>query len=257
MAELLKNPGGGYRFIKGAFPYSGGVAAESGFVIERVRFTSVLPMAEGFRCIEAHLASLGRPLAAFCACELRSPKPFTEDGFREFNRAYGAVLKDRWKLFVDGINPVSRSNVCPELDPPAEPGFHAFAYTVPAAGAVPPTFIIAGCGEVPEGKGNYKDHIVRRGDVSTEGLREKARWVLGEQERRLRDLGAGWPQVTATQLYTVYDPHPFLGEELVKRGAMRGGLTWHFCRPPVLEIDFEMDSRGVACERVLETATSP
>ena len=249
--EILKQRDGGYRFIKGAFPYSAGVAAEPGFEIERAGFAAPVPMAEGFRRIAAHLASRGRPLAAFCACELRSPKPFTEAGFREFNRGYGAVLKEQWKLFVDGINPVSRSNVCPELDPPAEPGFHAFAYTVPAAASPRPGFVIAGCGEVPEGKGNYRDHIVRRGDVSPEGLREKARWVLGEQERRLGALGFGWADVTATQLYTIHDPHPFLGEELVRRGSMRGGLTWHYCRPPVLEIDFEMDSRGVGRELAL------
>lgn len=250
MTEVLKNAAGGYRFLKGAFPYSGGVAADPGFAIERVRFASTIPMKEGFRRIEDHLRSLGRPLAAFCACELRSPAPFTEEGFREFNRGYGAVLKE-WSLFVDGINPVSRSNVCPELDPPAEPGFHAFSYTVSSGSPGRPTFIIAGCGEVPEGKGNYRDHIVRRGDVSPDGLREKARWVLGEQERRMAALGAAWRDVTATQLYTVHDPHPFLGEELVRRGAMRAGLTWHFCRPPVLEIDFEMDCRGIIRETVL------
>ncbi len=248
--EILKHRDGGYRFIKGVFPYSGGVAAEPGFEIERARFASVVPMEDGFKRIASHLASIGRPLASFCACELRSPKPFTEDGFREFNRGYGAVLKE-WKAFVDGINPIARSNVCPELDPPAAPGFFAFSYTVPARAGSRPGFVIAGCGEVPEGKGNYRDHIVRRGDVSPDGLREKARWVLGEQERRMEALGFGWADVTATQLYTVHDPHPFLGEELVRRGAMRAGLTWHFCRPPVMEIDFEMDCHGVGRELVL------
>jgi hypothetical protein len=250
MAEVLRHVPGGYRFLKGVFPYSGGVAAEPGFAIERARFPSPVSLLDGFRRIAEHLQSAGRPLAAFCACELRSPEPFSEEGFREFNRTYGAVLKE-WSLFVDGINPVARSNVCPELDPPKEPGFHAFSYTVPAAAGSRPGFVIAGCGEVPEGKGNYRDHIVRRGDVSPEGLREKARWVLAEQERRMAALGAGWADVTATQLYTIFDPHPFLGEELVRRGAMRGGLTWHYCRPPVLEIDFEMDSRGVGRELVL------
>jgi hypothetical protein len=246
--EILRHPGGGYRFIKGVFPYSAGVAAEPGFRIERVRFSSVVPMEEGFRRIAGHLASLGRPPGAFCACELRSPEPFSEATFREFNRGYGAVLK-AWEIFVGGINPVARSNVCPELDPPSSPGFFAFSYTVPAEADSRPGFVIAGCGEVPEGKGNYQDHIVRRGDVSPDGLREKARWVLGEQERRLQALGFGWRDVTSTQLYTVHDPHPFLAEELGRRGVLRSGLTWHFCRPPVLEIEFEMDCRGVSRER--------
>jgi hypothetical protein len=246
--EVLRHPCGGYRFIKGVFPYSAGVAAEPGYDIERIRFASILPMEEGFRRIAAHLASVGRPAGAFCACELRSPKPFSEDGFREFNRGYGAVLK-AWDIFADGINPVARSNVCPELDPPGSPGFFAFSYTVPAPPDSRAGFVIAGSGEVPEGKGKYQDHLVRRGDVSPEGLREKARWVLGEQERRLHALGFGWADVTSAQLYTVHDPHPFLAEELGRRGALRSGLTWHFCRPPVLEIEFEMDCRGVGRER--------
>jgi hypothetical protein len=82
-------------------------------------------------------------------------------------------------------------------------------------------------------------------------LREKARFVLGEMERRMRALGVGWDQVTATQLYTVFDVHPILADELVRRGATSGGLTWHFARPPVVDLDFEMDVRGVARELVL------
>jgi hypothetical protein len=75
--------------------------------------------------------------------------------------------------------------------------------------------------------------------------------VLGEMERRLAAVGATWRDTTAVQLYTVYDVHSFLGDEIVRRGAARHGLTWHFCRPPVVELDYEMDCRGVAVERVL------
>jgi hypothetical protein len=250
MAEILGFPDGGYRFVKGAFPYSAGVAAGPGLEIERARFPAPVPVEEGFRRIEAHLKSLGRPLTALCACELRSPKPFTESGFKEFNKPYVAVL-ERWGLFRDGVNPVARSNVCPELDAPSVPGFHAFSYTVTARPGARPSFVVAGSGEVPEGRGNYPDHIVRKGDVSPDGLREKARWVLGELERRLGALGFGWADVTATQLYTVHDVHPLLADEIVRRGAMRGGLTWHYCRPPVVDLDFEMDCRGVARELVL------
>ena len=32
---------------------------------------------------------------------------------------------------------------------------------------------------------------------------------------------------------------------------MSGGLTWHFARPPVQGLDFEVDVRGVACELVI------
>ena len=247
MAEVLEFPDGGYRFIKGVAPYSAGVAAERGFEIERVRFDAPVPIEEGFRRIKTHLAALRRPPAAFCACELRSPKPFTEDGFAQFNRGYVSTLEN-WGIVRGGLNPVARSNVCPEMDPPAVPVFHAFCYTVPGERA---GFVVAGSGEAPEGKGNYRDHIVRRGDCTPEGMREKAAWVLGEQERRLKALRAGWSDVTATQLYTVHAVFPWIGEELMSRGAMRGGLTWHYTRPPVVQIEFEMDCRGVATERIL------
>jgi hypothetical protein len=148
------------------------------------------------------------------------------------------------------VNPVARSNVCPEIDPPAQPGFFAFSYTVEDADAAP-SFVVAGSGEAEEGKGDYRDNLVARGDTSTQGLRTKARWVLGEMERRMAALGFDWSQTTTTQVYSVHDFHPFMAEELVRRGAIPGGLTWHFNRPPVQELEFEMDCRGVALERVL------
>jgi len=82
-------------------------------------------------------------------------------------------------------------------------------------------------------------------------LREKARWVLGEMERRMEGLGFSWADATASQLYTVHDVHPFLADELVARGATPGGLTWHFARPPVVDLDYEMDVRGVPRELLL------
>jgi hypothetical protein len=248
--EVIAFPAGGYRYLKGVFQYSAGVAAEPGFEIERVRFRRPLPLAEGFRVVEAQIRGMERPLTAFCACELRSPAPFTEEGFTAFNRVYVGTL-ERWGLYRGGLNPVARSNVCPEVNPPSEPSLHAFSYTVPADDDVTTSFVIAGSGEAPEGRGNYRDHIVRRGDASPAGLLEKARWVLGEMERRMGALGFVWRDSTATQLYTIHDVHPFLADQIVRRGAAAGGLTWHFCRPPVVELDYEMDVRGVARELVL------
>ncbi len=239
----------GFRFIPGVFQYSGGVAALPGFRLERARFAEPVPMAEGWRRIAAHLAALGRPLHAFCACELRSPAPFTEDGFVSFNRSYAAVLAE-WGVLQDGRNPVARSNVCPEIAPPAEPGFHAFSYTIPDPDA-PPSFVIAGSGEAPEGHANYRDHIIAMGDTSAAGLRRKADWVLGEMERRMAALDGCWAMTTGVQVYTVHDLHPFLAEALVARGAARHGLTWQYCRPPVEGLEYEMDCRAVAVERVI------
>ena len=250
MSDVVGFPAGGYRYLAGVFQYSAGVTAGPGFEIERARFLHPVPLDEGFRAIAAHLKGAGRPLAALCACELRSPAPFSEDGFAAFNRVYVGTL-ERWGIFRDGANPVARSNVCPEVHPPATPSFHAFSYTVPARAGAPASCHIAGSGEAPEGKENYQDHIIRRGDTSAGGLREKAQYVLGEMERRLRALGFGWAQVTATQLYTVHDVYPILADEIGRRGAMAHGLTWHFARPPVVGLDFEMDVRSITREIVL------
>ena len=241
---------GGYRYMPGVFQYSGGVAAEPGWRLERVRFARPVPLEEGFARIAATLAAAGRPTTAFAACELHSPAPFSESGFKAFNELYCGTLA-RWGIYRDGVNPVARSNTCPAIDPPATPSFHAFAFTMPAAGGEGPSFVVAGSGEAPEGKGNYRDHTVARGDVGPAGMRAKAVFVLGEMERRLAALGAGWADTTATQVYTVHDIHPFLADELARRGAMRHGLIWHFNRPPVDGLDYEMDCRAVPVERVL------
>jgi hypothetical protein len=239
---------GGYRFIPGPFQYSGGVTAEPGFRIERARFARLVPLTEGFAAVEAHLAALGRKPTAFCACELRSPAQFTEAGFIAFNRGYVEKLT-AWGIFRDEVNPVARSNVCPEIDPPAVPSFYAFSYTVPGDEG---GFVAAGSGEARgEIGGSYADRIVRLGDQSPEGLREKTCYVLGEMERRMAGLGFGWADVTTTQLYTVYDVHPFFADEMVARGAVPAGLTWHYARPPVQGLDVEIDVRGLARELVI------
>jgi hypothetical protein len=249
MIETIEAANGGYRFMPGVSQYSCGIGALPGFAIERVRFAGVVPLKQGFAKIAEIIKAAGRPLAAFGACELRSPAPFTEDGFKAFNAIYIKTLIE-WGVMKDGVNPVARSNVCPKLSPPADPCFHAFSYTVPAAGA-PKSFVVAGSGESVEGKANYRDHIVRPGDTSSAGMLAKAKFVLDEMERRMSAFGADWTQTTAVQLYTVHDIYSVLESELGRRGVLRDGLTWHFNRPPVTGLDYEMDCRCVHSEKVL------
>lgn len=249
MISTVEAPNSGYRFMPGVSQYSCGVAALPGFSIERVRFADPVPLKAGFERIAEILKQAGRPLTAFGACELRSPAPFTEDGFKAFNEIYIETLIE-WGVMKDGVNPVARSNVCPEIDPPGEPSFHAFSFTVPAKDAGP-SFIVAGSGESVEGKANYRDHTVRLGDTSPEGMLEKAKYVLGEMERRMSAFGGSWRDTTGVQVYTVHDIHPFLASELGRRGAARHGVTWHFNRPPVVGLDYEMDCRCVHSERVV------
>ena len=251
MTDLISFKAGNYQFIPGVFQYSAGVRSDQGFEIVRARFRDVLPLSAAFTAVEAHLRERNRPLESFCACELRSPAPFSEEGFKAFNKEYVGWL-DRWELIKDGINPVARTNVCPKVSPPKSVGVYAFSYTVPkASSSAPQAFVVAGSGEAPEGQSSYRDHAIRLGDRSAEGITEKARWVLGEMERRMHALGADWNQSTGTHLYTIYDIHPLLEREIVARGASRNGLSWHYARPPVEDLDYEMDVRGVSTEIVI------
>ncbi|MCC6719310.1 MAG: hypothetical protein IT555_15615 [Acetobacteraceae bacterium] len=255
MANVLDIPERGFRFIEGVFQYSAGIAALPGFRIARARFANPIPLHEGFSRIQAHLAALNLPATAFAACELRSPEPFSEQDFVTFNRGYFGVL-EKWGVIIGGLNPVARSNVCPELDKPVGPSFHAFSYAVPAntskaGGGALPSFVIAGSGESTEGKGSYRDHTIAWRDLSAAGMRAKIRHVMAEMERRMIALGFAWPDTTATQIYTVHDLFPYFAEEIVARGAARHGATWQFCRPPVVDLEFEVDCRGVMDEIVL------
>ena len=246
MADVQLFRPGNYRFITHAFQYSGGVEAMEGYAIERARFARPLKLAEGFAAAEAHMARHGRPPTAFCACELRSPGQFTDQGFIDFNRHYVQQLV-AWGIFHDEVNPVARSNVCPEIDPPSEPSFYAFSYTVPGAGG----FVIAGSGEAGGAEGPYGPRIIRPGDTSPDAMRDKARFVLAAMETRMAALGKGWTDVTETQLYTIFDIHPHFADEYIRRRAAPGGLTWHYARPPVQGLDYEVDVRGVTKELVI------
>src|SRR3954471_18234986 len=147
---------GNYRYIKAQFQYSGGVAAEPGYEIERARFAKPLPLVDAYAAVEAHLKALGRPSTAFAACELRTPEPFTEQGFIDFNRVYVKTL-ERWGIYRNGaepVNPVARTNVCPVHHKPKTPVMVAFSYSVPTK-SKRPTFILAGGGEARAKGGSY------------------------------------------------------------------------------------------------------
>lgn len=240
---------GGYRYVHGPFQYSNGVAALPGYRILRFRFHRPLPMREGFEAIEARLSALGRPLTAFCACELRSPTPFSDSGFVAFNRTYVETLA-AWGLFRDDDNPVARSNVCPVLDPPAESVFHAFCCTIPDEN-VAGSFVISGGAEARPGSAPYAERILRLGETSPEAMEEKVAHVLASMGARMAALETGWPQATATQVYAPLGLSEAVMAQLVRGGAAANGIDWTYAHPPVEGLVFEMDVRGLPEERVI------
>ena len=68
MSTVQPFPAGGYRFITHQFQYSGGVASELGFRIERARFTRPAALAVAFD-------EPRRVLATNCACGEDSVTP--------------------------------------------------------------------------------------------------------------------------------------------------------------------------------------
>jgi hypothetical protein len=247
---LLPNPKGNYSFVKGIAPYSAGAVAEPGYEIVHARFLAPVPLARGFDRVKAHLAAMKRPAQALCGMELRSPKPFTFPGFSEFNNGYVDVLRG-WGIFLDDINPVARTNIAPEIGAPAVPSLYGFSYTVPSD-RKEKTFVVAGAGELPEGSLKPED-VVRRGETSNEALREKTRFVMGLMAGRLQELGVDWARVTTTEVYTVHSICSFLASEIIRplgKSAIHG-ITWHYSRPPIVTIEYEMDLRGCYREIVL------
>ncbi|MEK6263048.1 MAG: RidA family protein [Planctomycetota bacterium] len=245
---LTDHPTGNYCFLPGIAPYSCGVVSRPGFEIVHVIFQRPVAYHVGFEQIALYLAAASRPKAALCGIELRSPRPFSFQGFAEFNAEYAAILQG-WGVFVDGVNPVARTNVAPVISPPHQPVLYGFSFTRPCPAELPPTFVVAGAGELPEGVLS-REGIVRLGDTSVDGLAIKARFVMDLMETRLRGLGADWPLVSTVDVYTAHSLTPLLPETILNRmgSASIHGTLWHFSRPPIEEIEFEMDLRGTRTE---------
>jgi len=245
---LIDHPIGDYRFLPGIAPYSCGVVSKSGFEIVQVTLARPVPYLHGFERITEFLAAQGRERAALCGVSLRSPKPYSFAGFGEFNGSYAIVLRD-WGLFVDGVNPVARTNVAPAVAAPAEPVLYGFSFTRPCPADQPATFVVAGAGELPEGKLARAD-IIAVGDTSPAAIDAKARFVMDLMEIRLRGLGMDWPTVSMLNIYTVHSITTVLPEIVLKRigSAAIHGAHSYYSRPPVEEIEYEMDLRGVRTE---------
>jgi hypothetical protein len=223
------------------------VIADAGYQIVHAVLHVPLPYREGLAAVAQYLSALGRPRAALCGIELRCAMPYTEEGWRApdgFNAQYVALLRN-WDLFVEGHNPVARTNVAPTFMPPAEQVLYGFSYTVPALDAGP-TFVLSGAGENP---------AIHPGETTLDALHAKTADVLAELGDRLTALGVTWDQVTACDVYTAHNLHALLEAAiLAKLGpAAIHGVHWFLSRPPIDNLEIELDARGVLEERCLVT----
>ena len=208
---LIAHPHGHYHFLQGIDPYSCGVIADPGYEIVHVTLSRALPWREGFDRIDAHLKAEN-----------------------------WAARSNATHLSHDAIRP------------PSEPVLHAFSYVVVNDQIDRQTLIVAGAGELREGI-LVTEGLIRPGDTSPESMREKATYVMQVMDQRLKGLGGDWDLINEVNVYTIFPLEGILEDILLPTmgPAHRHGIRWYYTRPPVVDIDFEMDLHGVVRERLI------
>lgn len=248
VSSLLGHPTGNYQFlplpadprILGGPPFSSGVKALLGYEIVRTTFQTPLPFSAGFVAAAQQLAAVGRPRTALCAVEIRVPPPLTVDEFAAFNADYRAILQE-WGVYVDGHNPIARSNVAPAGQLAADILLYGFSYTVPAPLAASTYFLSA----APEAS------TVRPGETTTDAVREKVASAMARMHSGLAAIAMDWSTVTTLSLYTHHDVHAILESDLLRPLGESGihGIHWYVGPPPIVGIEVEIDVRAVYQER--------
>ena len=235
------HPNGSYKFLPAIPAYSAGVAVIPGYEIAALRFLDSPSLAHGFEQIDREIARRGLPSSALVGLELRCPAAFDFDGFAKFNTEYRQLLIER-ALLIGDTNPVARTNVIPVHDAPTEPAVLTAFIVQPSEGSGDVDFIVAGAGEV---NGELRpENIVARGDISPEGLKKKVDFVLDEMEARLAALGADTQSPTTINVYTAHDiDHLSAAIAFRLPAVQRHGYVRWLARPPISEIEFEMDCR--------------
>lgn len=242
---------GHYKFVQGIEPYSCGVIADEDFELVRVTMPQSIKWDNGFDAISEYLNKKNQNIYALASIELRSPQVRSMTEFIEFNSKYINVISDL-DLLSKGLNPIARTNVVPTSRRDTETTLHAFSFTRQAANSSLKSFVVAGAGELSESALDSQN-IIRYQDTSQDGLSEKVMCVRNIMTDRLNKLGVGWSDVTSTSIYTVHDVQSILNKSLLPYidTANRFGLQFFSARPPVIDIEFEMDTRGVHVETFL------
>jgi hypothetical protein len=249
MPDVAIHEPGNFRFIPGGL-FSLGVAALPGYELHRVRFLRPQPLEHGFLTVAAFLREQDRPLAALAACELRSPAPLARSDFVSFNRQY-VELQTSLGFSGQSPYPIGRSNLAPLHHPPAEPLLFAFSYTTLAHRArstATTDFVISG---KPENIEESPGGIVAGTDISANGLKQKAAYVMQVLRQRVTSLGAEWASISGAQVYTVHSLESVIPSVFADSGLTDVGLTLFPSYPPVLGLEFEVDVRAVSCELLI------
>ena len=251
--QIISFRPGNYSYLPAGFQYSAAVVAEKGFIIERARLDRPIELEQAFELMREHLIGIGRPLTALCACELRSAAPMTEAEFVKFNRSYVKILEG-WGIFEAEVNPVARCNLIPTDNRPRRPSIYAFSYTVPTDKIMTlPDFKTSGAAECPDRPG-YRHNIVRLGEVTPDALSDKLKYAVSDINHRLLAMGVSWSDIRNIHLYSVHDLHEIMHRQLLGAGVAGGGISWHCVRPPVEDIEIEIDVARISSQILIEVS---
>ena len=243
----------GYQYLPGSTFASGAVLASDGFTIERAVLSALQPLQDGFRTIESHLASIGRPIGALCGIELRSPQTLPAEAFRAFNGLYNAQLES-WGLIRDERSPLARTNVAPVTREVETPSLAAFSYTTEAPGSAP-SYVVSGTAELRDGA-RYPDDIVLPGEASPAALSEKLRVVVQIVLDRLAAAGTVWDDAATVHLYSSHAVDYELQHVVLPEFGISPvhGVISHATRPPVQGLELEIDVRRYNTEWFVDLA---
>jgi hypothetical protein len=249
-SQLKLNEQGGYRYLQGIAPYSSGVIAVSGREIVHVTLDKPVHWRQGLFAARQHLEQQGLEHYCLCGVELRCPEPHSMGGFIDFNKQYQTLLEE-WDMLVEGENPVARTNVAPVVSPPRDTLLYGFSHTRPSE-FEQSTFVVAGGGELPH-RELSDQHIVKFGETSEAAMLDKARCVVDIMRTRLKRLEANEGLLSSVDVYCAHPVHDILRDVIIPGipEAARVGIQWSYAQPPIQNIEFEMDLRGVRREIVI------
>lgn len=251
MTAVKQVAAGGFAYLPSTGrTFSRGVIALEGFVLRRISLMDPLPMESGLDFAAEFIRAEGRPLEAFCGCELRVLKRLSREEFSDFNRRYIAALRSSG-FPTDPSNPAARTNMVPATDPPRAAVLSAFTFAVPGTSlSTGPDFLISGKPELA----SDPDRVIAPGDTSPSGIRMKAAFVLEELRRTVQELGAQWESNTVGQIYTKQSVADLEGV------FASAGLPLTLCThvpgdPPVfgpddIPLEFEADIRSITVEEM-------
>jgi hypothetical protein len=231
--------------------FSGGVIALDGYVFRRVQLRVPMPMESGLEFAAGLIRRNGRPLAAFCGCELRIPARLPPAEFSEFNRRYIAALR-AIGFSTDPANPAARTNMAPLTHAAEDALLSAFTFAVPGTPRSKcADFVLSGKPELA----SDPDRVIAPRDTSPTGMQAKAAFVIQELQRTVQQLGGQWTNLTAAQIYT---QHPL---DHLKDLFEAAGLPLALCAhlpgdPPVfgpggISLEFEADVRSITHEEAV------